>query len=64
MRSVNPGQPINTWVERSELRIREMFSRIRIRPKIFFTDPDPGAEKIPDPPGSGSATLGKTYKIE
>ena len=36
-----------------------MFCRIRIRPKIFFTDPDPdpGAEKIPDPPGSGSATL-------
>ena len=25
-----------------ELRIREMFFRIPIRPKIFFTDPDPG----------------------
>ena len=28
-----------TIVYNTELRIREMFSRIRIRPKIFFTDP-------------------------
>ena len=27
--------------QKSELRIREMFSRILIRPKIFFTGPDP-----------------------
>ena len=50
MRSVNPGQPINTCVERS-IRVADPGNVFPDPdpPKIFFTDPDPGAEKFPNP---------------